>query len=51
VSDALWVIARAPRVGFAKTRLGRTIGHEQAIILYRISPRVSRTSRSRQAGT
>jgi uncharacterized protein len=35
VSDALWVIARAPRVGFAKTRLGRTIGHEQAIILYR----------------
>jgi uncharacterized protein len=35
VSDALWVIARAPRVGFAKTRLGRTIGHEQAIMLYR----------------
>jgi rSAM/selenodomain-associated transferase 1 len=35
VSDALWVIARAPRVGFAKTRLGRTIGHERAIILYR----------------
>ncbi len=35
MSDALWVIARAPRVGFAKTRLGRTIGHEQAIILYR----------------
>jgi rSAM/selenodomain-associated transferase 1 len=35
VSDALWVIARAPRVGFAKTRLGRTIGHEQAIVLYR----------------
>ena len=35
MSEALWVIARAPRVGFAKTRLGRTIGHEQAIILYR----------------
>ena len=35
MSDALWVIARAPRIGFAKTRLGRTIGHEQAIILYR----------------
>ncbi|MBA4117200.1 MAG: glycosyltransferase [Rubrobacter sp.] len=35
MSDALWVIARAPRVGFAKTRLGRTIGHERAIILYR----------------
>jgi len=35
VSDALYVIARAPRVGFAKTRLGRTIGHERAIVLYR----------------
>jgi rSAM/selenodomain-associated transferase 1 len=35
VSDALYVIARAPRVGFAKTRLGRTIGHERAISLYR----------------
>lgn len=35
MSDALYVIARAPRVGFAKTRLGRTIGHEQAIGLYR----------------
>ena len=33
--DALYVIARAPRVGFAKTRLGRTIGHERAILLYR----------------
>ncbi|QIN83573.1 DUF2064 domain-containing protein [Rubrobacter tropicus] len=33
--DALYVIARAPRAGFAKTRLGRTIGHERAIILYR----------------
>jgi rSAM/selenodomain-associated transferase 1 len=35
VSHALYVIAKAPRVGFAKTRLGRTIGHEQAIVLYR----------------
>ncbi|CAA9382897.1 MAG: hypothetical protein AVDCRST_MAG22-19 [uncultured Rubrobacteraceae bacterium] len=33
--DALYVIARAPRVGFAKTRLGRGIGHERAISLYR----------------
>lgn len=33
--DALYVIARAPRAGFAKTRLGRTIGHERAISLYR----------------
>jgi len=35
VRDALYVIARAPRPGFAKTRLGRSIGHERAIILYR----------------
>ncbi|MDQ3363114.1 MAG: TIGR04282 family arsenosugar biosynthesis glycosyltransferase [Actinomycetota bacterium] len=35
MKDALYVIARAPRVGFAKTRLGRTIGHERAISLYR----------------
>ncbi len=35
MSDALYVIAKAPRVGFAKTRLGRTIGHERAIVLYR----------------
>lgn len=35
MSEALYVIARAPRVGFAKTRLGRTIGHERAIVLYR----------------
>jgi uncharacterized protein len=35
VRDALYVIARAPRAGFAKTRLGRTIGHERAITLYR----------------
>lgn len=35
MSDALYVIARAPRVGFAKTRLGRGIGHERAIVLYK----------------
>jgi rSAM/selenodomain-associated transferase 1 len=35
VKDALYVIARAPRAGFAKTRLGHTIGHERAISLYR----------------
>lgn len=35
VSDALYVVAKAPRVGFAKTRLGRAIGHERAIFLYR----------------
>jgi len=49
VSDALYVIARAPRVGFAKTRLGRTIGHERAIVLYRaflrdLAMRFSRSS-------
>ncbi len=35
MGDALYVIAKAPRAGFAKTRLGRTIGHERAIVLYR----------------
>ena len=35
MTDALYVIARAPRAGFAKTRLGRAIGHERAVILYR----------------
>jgi rSAM/selenodomain-associated transferase 1 len=35
VKDALYVIARAPRAGFAKTRLGRTLGHEKAVSLYR----------------
>ena len=49
MSDALYVIARAPRVGFAKTRLGRTIGHERAIVLYRaflrdLAARFSRSS-------
>lgn len=35
MSDALYLIAKAPRVGLAKTRLGRTIGHEPAITLYK----------------
>jgi glycosyltransferase A (GT-A) superfamily protein (DUF2064 family) len=30
----LYVAARAPRPGFAKTRLGKAIGHEQANALY-----------------
>lgn len=34
-TEALYVIAKAPRPGFAKTRLGRTIGHERAVALYR----------------
>jgi uncharacterized protein len=35
MADALYIIARAPRVGYAKTRLGRVIGHEAAVTLYR----------------
>ena len=35
MSDALYIIAKMPRAGFAKTRLGQTIGHERAIVLYR----------------
>ncbi len=35
MSDALYAIAKAPRVGYAKTRLGRAIGHERAIALYK----------------
>ena len=35
MTDVLYVIAKAPRVGFAKTRLGATIGHEEAIELYK----------------
>ncbi len=35
MSDALYIIAKAPRVGLAKTRLGRTIGDEAAIVLYK----------------
>jgi rSAM/selenodomain-associated transferase 1 len=33
--DALYIAAKAPRPGFAKTRLGRRIGHPAAIGLYR----------------
>lgn len=35
MTDVLYVIAKAPRVGLAKTRLGATIGHEAAIELYK----------------
>ena len=35
MADALYIIAKAPRVGFAKTRLGRVIGYEAAVTLYR----------------
>ncbi len=35
MTDVLYVIAKAPRVGLAKTRLGATIGHEKAIELYK----------------
>jgi rSAM/selenodomain-associated transferase 1 len=34
MTAALYVAARAPRPGFAKTRLGQAIGHEQANALY-----------------
>ncbi|QIN77468.1 DUF2064 domain-containing protein [Rubrobacter marinus] len=32
--DALYIAAKAPRAGFAKTRLGREIGHERAVAFY-----------------
>jgi uncharacterized protein len=35
MGDALYIIAKAPRVGLAKTRLGRIIGPEAAVTLYR----------------
>ena len=35
MTNVLYVIAKAPRVGLAKTRLGATIGHEVAIELYK----------------
>lgn len=35
MTDVLYVIAKAPRVGLAKTRLGKAIGHEKAIELYK----------------
>jgi len=34
VSDVLYVAAKAPRVGLAKTRLARSIGEEWAVLLY-----------------
>jgi rSAM/selenodomain-associated transferase 1 len=35
MADALYIIAKAPRVGHVKTRLGRVIGYEAAVTLYR----------------
>jgi len=35
LKDVLYVVAKAPREGFAKTRLGREVGHEAAVGLYR----------------
>jgi rSAM/selenodomain-associated transferase 1 len=35
MADALYIIAKAPRVGHVKTRLGRVIGYEAAVMLYR----------------
>ncbi len=35
MSGVLYIIAKAPRAGLAKTRLGRTIGDEAAIVLYK----------------
>jgi uncharacterized protein len=35
VTDVLYIAAKAPRVGLAKTRLGCSIGHESAVALYR----------------
>lgn len=35
MSEVLYIAAKAPRIGFAKTRLGQAIGHEAAVTLYR----------------
>ncbi len=35
MSEALYIIAKAPRAGLAKTRLGRAIGDEAAVVLYK----------------
>ncbi len=35
LSDVLYFAAKAPRLGFAKTRLGKAIGDEAALALYR----------------
>ncbi len=34
MNDALYIAAKAPRIGLAKTRLGGAIGHERAVTLY-----------------
>jgi len=34
MNDTLYIAAKAPRIGLAKTRLGQVIGHERAIALY-----------------
>ncbi|MDX6379023.1 MAG: uncharacterized protein QOI57_47 [Rubrobacteraceae bacterium] len=34
MDDVLYIIAKAPRMGLAKTRLGQIIGHEAAVALY-----------------
>ena len=35
MKDALYIAAKAPRPNFAKTRLGRAIGHDNAATLYK----------------
>ena len=35
MNDMLYIAAKGPRAGYAKTRLGQAIGHEFAISLYR----------------
>lgn len=35
MSDVLYIAAKAPHAGVVKTRLGTTIGHEHAVVLYR----------------
>ena len=35
MNDALYIAAKAPRPNFAKTRLGRAIGHDNAAALYK----------------
>ncbi|MBI2323280.1 MAG: hypothetical protein HYU88_14575, partial [Chloroflexi bacterium] len=32
--EVLYIAAKAPRVGFAKTRLGEAVGQAQAVALY-----------------
>jgi rSAM/selenodomain-associated transferase 1 len=34
INDTLYIAAKAPRAGLAKTRLGQAIGHERAVALY-----------------